>query len=378
MFRLRTSGSIASGDLKLATGRYGVISAFGRKEFEGFSFTPSLTGNYQETLIVENVLDGWNDQKVAIKAVVRKVPAMTLDLTTIDFGIVNVDNGAKIEPIGFVVTNVSKHERTFIIETKAMKQKSGAGGGEGIATEKTLTTGTTGTNGTTATIVSLDEDDQKEEQYGAAVPFADISLVRDEKGGGVALSKGEEEEVEKILQKLKIARRKGKADKVEKYEKRLDELGVKPPGSGKDDASDAEEAASVAESMSGTPVEEAPPPVFVMDQEKRAVTMLSITLGPNQKSKILVELWPKSTRGVLERDGKEGPVDCVISVHDKKNTDETLSINVKAAKAGMMVGGMEQGSATSSLSSGSISSKGEQTFHHSAFILVIHIARWVD
>ena len=44
-----------------------------------------------------------------------------------------------------------------------------------------------------------------------------------------ALTKAEDEELENILQKLKIARRKAKPDKIEKYEARLVELGVPIP-----------------------------------------------------------------------------------------------------------------------------------------------------
>jgi hypothetical protein len=65
--------------LKLGLGRYGVISAFGRKEVENFSFTPSLSGTYNENIVIENVLDTTNDQNVAVKANVRKTPTFTLD-----------------------------------------------------------------------------------------------------------------------------------------------------------------------------------------------------------------------------------------------------------------------------------------------------------
>jgi hypothetical protein len=107
-----------------------------------------------------------------------------------------------------VLTNVSKSERTFVItvELEKVPEVPDADG--------------TGTNS-------------------VIVPFAEVHLSRDESGMGQALSKAEEEEVEGMMQKLKIARRKGKADKVEKYEARLTELGVELPkvteGEGGDD-----------------------------------------------------------------------------------------------------------------------------------------------
>jgi hypothetical protein len=266
MFRLRTSGSIASGDLKLGAGRLGIIAAYGRKEVAQFSFTPSLVGNYQETLVVENVLDTYNDQNVSVKAVVRKQPAMVVDNPSVDFG--SFDTNSKWPEASFVVTNVSKHERTFVIDTAE------------------------------------------------ADAFASVSLAMDEKGGGVALSKGEEEEVEIIRQKLKIARRKQKADKVARYEGRLQELGQ--PLSLDDSDADGDK---ITPSVPGTPGSE-----IGLSLSMEAVTSLSITLAPNQKSKINVQLLP-TNRGTAA-------LATSITVRDKKNMDETVSLAVTASPQG--------------------------------------------
>ena len=247
MFRLRTSGSIASGDLKLGAGRLGVIAAFGRKEVEQFRFTPSLVGNYQETLVVENILDSYNDQNVSVKAVVRKQPAMVVEPTTLNFAFDSSSSWP--DPQGFVLTNVTKHERTFVIESSQNQA------------------------------------------------FAEVSLSHDAKSGGTALSKGEEEEVEALLQKLKIARRKGKGDKVTKYETRLGELGVND------------------ESSLPTPTSELAQPLAV-------VSSLSVTLLPNQKTKLVVNLHPRP---------HHDPLAANISIYERKNTDETLVISVQAS-----------------------------------------------
>jgi hypothetical protein len=265
---MRTSGSIASGNLKLGLGRYGVISAFGRKEVESFSFTPSLFGNFQETIVLENVLDSSNDQNVLVKAAVRKLPSFAVEPTSIDFG--NFGNQKWPAAMGFVLTNISKHERTFLVEAGV---DSGA--------------------------------------------FAGVSLTMDDKDAGTALSKGEEEELEALLQKLKIARRKGKTDKIAKYESRLSELGVntKP-----------QEADAEAETLSAQASGSATPFASPTQVPKICTPSLSVTLQPNQKHKILVELLPKdiSTETVTGR-----PIKAVVKVYDRKNTDETIGITVE-------------------------------------------------
>ncbi|ORY35348.1 hypothetical protein BCR39DRAFT_2214 [Naematelia encephala] len=281
MFRLRTSGSIASGDLKLGLGRYGVISAFGRKEVGNFSFTPSLVGNYQETIVVENVLDPYNDQNVAVKAVVRKAPAFTIEPTTLDFSGVDL---SKPPVLTLVLTNVSKHERSFVLES------------------------------------SVD-----------GPSFAEISLARDESDAGKVLSKLEEEELESILQKLKIARRKGKTDKISKYQTRLVELGVAQPAP-ESDLESNDGAASGRETPLNEEevvISEVKPNGDYPKSPKKCTPTLTITIGPNQKSKILVELMPRTGTDDLKG---------TIKVFDRKNTDEISSVSVLASHASNSAG----------------------------------------
>ncbi|WVQ85709.1 hypothetical protein IAT38_007875 [Cryptococcus sp. DSM 104549] len=308
LFRLHTSGSIASGDLKLGLGRYGVISAFGRKQVDNFTFTPSLVGNYQETIMVENVLDSWNDQALAVKAAVRKVPAFKVDPASLEFGVVE-KGGAKPAAREIVLTNVSKNERTFVVAVQSL----------------------------------------------ASTSFAEVHLTRDEKDAGTALSKGEEEELEALLQKLKIARRKGKVEKVTKYETRLVELGVprsqlgagieEGAESGSNDG-EAEADPGAGSSKSGTPGGASPAGKGLaaitaavlaprqaadeLDLPTECVTTLNLTLAPNQKSKILVDLIPrKLSEGEAETDVK-----ATVMIHDRKNTDETVGVSVSASRVG--------------------------------------------
>jgi hypothetical protein len=333
LFRLRTSGSIASGDLKLGLGRYGVISAFGRKEVENFSFTPSLSGTYNENIVIENVLDTVNDQNVAVKANVRKAPTFTIEPPLVDFGSVDSSLPAP-DKIGFTLTNVSKHERTFVISIKPF-------------------------DGDNTGVLDIDR---------SQACFVDLSLSRDDVG--TALSKTEEEEIENIQQKLKIAKRKKKKDKVAKYESRLVELGQPlPPDTEDNEAGDDAASESTAGESSqitagigtGTDTEPQTPTRERTDSElfddadaeadggndveygpKARVSTLSVVLQPNQKNRILVELLPRllealeagsnnvSSSTTTKEQGCD--LDAIIEVHDKKNADESQSVKVKACR----------------------------------------------
>ena len=297
LFRLRTSGSIASGDLKLGLGRLGVIAAFGRKEVENFNFVPSLGGNYQENLMVDNVLDSFNDQHIAIKAMVRKQPALAVEPATLDLGLLEF-SGKQTAQRNFILTNTSKVERTFVIEVQEPSGQS----------------------------------------------FAQLSLSRDDRGGGTILSKGEEEEVETLLQKLKGAQRKGKMDKITKYESRLSELGISRQttlnemdveGSSVGSVSPgpkhevppptASEAPSINGSGYNTPADIEPPPQ--PSTSRQTVSTLTVTLQPNEKTKINTEIRP-----ILNlNDEPSQPLRTGIKVYDRKNTDETLTVQVSAS-----------------------------------------------
>jgi hypothetical protein len=179
-----------------------------------------------------------------------------------------------------------------------------------------------------------------------------------------------------LLQKLKIARRKGKADKISKYETRLSELGVtstsgqddeaseasdekepeKQDGAadgeegkseriplGKDDKDDKDDKGRRGVTPSTIPIPipvpspvpvPVPVPVPAVPGPKPCNHTLSITLQPNQKTKILVELVSRSC-GV-----GGGPLATTIRVHEKKNTDETAGLVVTAApmSAGSVTG----------------------------------------
>jgi hypothetical protein len=211
--------------------------------------------------------------------------------------------------MGFTLTNVSKHERTFVIGLKADP---------------------------------------------SSIPnscFVDLSLSRDDVG--TALSKTEEEEIENIHQKLKIAKRKGKKDKIEKYESRLVELGIPLPQDAEVDGDDTESTTN-NDVVPPTPTTTGGDVLNVDDETveygpKALISTLTVVLQPNQKNRIFVELLPKSPHvqeggsnnesDTSDTDTKEHDndhlstaldLDSIIEIHEKKNADESQTVRVIA------------------------------------------------
>ncbi|KAI8577331.1 hypothetical protein K450DRAFT_252656 [Umbelopsis ramanniana AG] len=178
LYTIRKSGSIASGDIMLGSGRHGVVRAFGKREID-FVFEPTLPGQFMERLVVENIRDRENDQVVLVKANVRKPSTFFIKSLQMNFGVCFMGQlCSRVETI--VITNTNKQSRTFEIRT-----------------------------------------DPKEMQFDFCTVDFDYVVEDDNEG---TLTKEQEEEIETLEQKLKIARRKGHADKVKKYLKKLAKL----------------------------------------------------------------------------------------------------------------------------------------------------------
>ncbi|KAJ3179725.1 hypothetical protein HDU85_004724 [Gaertneriomyces sp. JEL0708] len=196
LYAIRKSGSIASGDLIIGEGRMGVVRAYGKREVE-FVFDPSLAGPFHERLTIENVNDHDNDQLLSVKANIRKPASFFLESLSIDFGVCMVN---EICPITqqIVISNTSfSKTRSFEIRFDP---------GE-LRFNRCI--------GTLAFELVENEND----------------FVDGEDGSGnrrrrpmMMLSKEMEEEIEHMEQKLKIAKRKGRKDKVKKLVEKLEKL----------------------------------------------------------------------------------------------------------------------------------------------------------
>ncbi|WFD33113.1 hypothetical protein MSPP1_004170 [Malassezia sp. CBS 17886] len=268
---IRKSGSIASGDIRLGRGRYGIVPGFGKRGVD-FTFSPSLSGPLHERLLVENVADHDDDQAVILKAYVRKVPNFTLDPPALDFGACRA--GVSV-PESVLLSNTTGKPRTFVVAPDAALP--------------------------------------------APLPVDVLATTSRDAAARRALTHEEEEEVETLLQKLKIASRKGNVEKLAKYHDRLEHLGLAPPAAAAPPLPDArcEDAADVPHDQ----VFRWPPERMPADER-----VLSLTLAPHQSVKLLLRLCvPAGVGGSGQRD-----VHVALRMNEVKNSDETRCVSVRA------------------------------------------------
>ncbi|TKY85422.1 hypothetical protein EX895_005584 [Sporisorium graminicola] len=314
---IRKSGSIASGDIKLSSGRYGVVPGYGKREVE-FVFSPSMSGPFQEKLVVENVADRDNDQTVVLKANVRKTPNFAVDPGAINFGACTP--GRLSTPESFVLTNTTSKSRSFVI--------------------------------------AIDSHDLLHQR---CLIDVGLSTASDNEVRGT-LSKEEEEEIENLSQKLKIASRKGNVDKVKKYEDRLTALGVKAPSLSSATAAptDAEGAVAEVGAGDGEMGKQGTGAAVASDggagggggggavgldkpkELKRVSSTVTCSLGPNQSKRLILRVRPSAVQSAIpsntsdpadrrtqDKSGIE-EVSVPVKVHEVKNQDETKTVVLMA------------------------------------------------
>ncbi|TPX41332.1 hypothetical protein SeLEV6574_g06148 [Synchytrium endobioticum] len=194
LYAIRKSGTVASGDVIIGEGRYGIIRSSAQKEVE-FVFDPSLSGPFQERLMVENVLDHTNDQVLSLKAQIRKPSNFFIQSMDIDFGACLIDKESP-KPQSLVVSNTSSKQSRMIE-------------------------------------VRVEAADLSFQHFDFKVRFetvSDADLAVDNEDGArskssrVLLSKADEEKLEQLEQKLKIATRKNRPDKVRKLTDQIERL----------------------------------------------------------------------------------------------------------------------------------------------------------
>ena len=262
---IRKSGSIASGDIRLGLGRYGVVPGFGKRSVD-FVFAPSLSGVFNERLLVKNVADPDDDQAVVLKASVRKVPNFAVDPPQLDFGTCRGTRVSTAESV--LVSNMTPKSRTLHVE----------------ADDSML-------------------PDMPVDVY--------IALSSDP---GAQLSRDEEEEVETLLQKLKIASRKGNVDKLAKYHERLSRLGVSAPGEADSDAPESTATAGTAH-------------VFLWPPHRRtpaAPATFTLVLPPNTSQKLLLRVALRHVTHIHS-------VHVGLYITEQRNRDEVRTVAIHAA-----------------------------------------------
>ncbi|KAJ3219397.1 hypothetical protein HK099_004728, partial [Clydaea vesicula] len=211
LYTIRKSGSIGSGDIILGEGKVGIVRAYGKREVE-FSFEPTLPGLYQEKLFIENIQDSENCQTLTVKANIRKPSNFFIQTLSIDFGVCLInDLGSIVQEI--IISNTSeKQTRTFQLKVDTQSLTN-----IGCIPEITFE------------LLENADEEYFEEVVEAKNDGSDQNMTvvlqkKKRKRQVLLLSKETEEEIEKLEQSLKIAKRKGNLDKVSKLNDKLDKL----------------------------------------------------------------------------------------------------------------------------------------------------------
>ena len=160
-------------------------------------------------------------------------------------------------------------------------------------------------------VVRLDDSVSEALSLDVLVSMSDDSATRR------ALSTEEEEEVETLFQKLKIASRKGNLDKLAKYRDRLTQLGVAIPSTAV--ASAEEPAADTKDSAHDDDLQR-----YTLLTCDRTCT-LTTTIGAQSSQKLLVRVRP-----CKRADQPPHDVQIPLQVHEQKNSDEKRHVMVHA------------------------------------------------
>ncbi|KAJ2908995.1 hypothetical protein GGI21_002327, partial [Coemansia aciculifera] len=234
MYAIRKTGSIASGDIQFVdNNRYGVVRGFDSRKIV-FVFTPSLTGTYSEQISIANVLDARGGKTATLKAVVRRPSKFYIQSLLLEFGKKKKSEGeeAREEEEGETVTthlqlgkrsdeaqllvikNMTGKTRQFVVKSikdmqaEAILPESAIV--EAAADDHDAKNGFEATNSDAALAVALD-------------PVFPDDVATLEQSAKV-LDRETEEKIEALEQKLKIAIRKNRLEKVEKYTAKLGKL----------------------------------------------------------------------------------------------------------------------------------------------------------
>ncbi|KAG0580510.1 hypothetical protein KC19_4G178800 [Ceratodon purpureus] len=282
LYKIKKTGSIASGDLHIIDGRSGVLQPHSSQEVN-FVFQPSLSGSFHETLIVSNVYDPNNDQVVNLKATISRAETFWLKSSSIDFGA--VISGQWSSSQSFVFSNTSKQSRTFMLREVDCGGEEKGSPAPGPATDNLHSTC-------------------------ALSALIKLRFVLEPKRHTVESHvRPEQEAIEALERKALAYERKGKADKVAKIRKEIEELKVKENGNGKNDKHEQVVAGEAVDLVSETkgmqnPLNFGSVDVSATVEKEKDLTsknsdgFISFTLKPSESQVVLVSCYawmPEST-----------------------------------------------------------------------------------
>ncbi|ORY49611.1 hypothetical protein BCR33DRAFT_713934 [Rhizoclosmatium globosum] len=297
-YYVRKSGSISSGDITIPDARIGLIRGYGKKEID-FIFDPSLAGQFQEKLSIENIHDRENDQTLTIKAHIRQPSKFSIDNLELDFGPCLLGEfSGNIQHI--VVSNTSSKTRTFEVRIDDEKLDF-------------------------RTVVL----DVRLEALGGAGEGPNTADDASGKKKPV-LSKEIMEKIEELEQKLKIYRRKGKEEKIKKALDKLEKLrsGNMEDDIGKSKDENSSKIGSEFESISTSDSVSVAPR---NDKAKYTAGPLSIVIEPKGSKTVAVHIRPMRKLNMLPNQVIQEVEIChgSVFVHESKNTDVMKNVTFR-------------------------------------------------
>ncbi|KAI9290768.1 hypothetical protein K502DRAFT_368962, partial [Neoconidiobolus thromboides FSU 785] len=288
VFMLRKSGSIASGDLYFEGSKYGVIRGFGKKQVN-LLFNPSLPGPFEENIIIRNVFDPDDDKALLIKALIRKPTIFSVEPLTEDFGSCYI-NELCVKPRDIHISNTHKLPKVFEVRV-----------------------------------------DTGEMNFGWCLGEVYFYVNFDEEISSSILTMEVEQKIETLEQKLKIAKRKGRDDKVKKIEDKLNRLrNGEEEIPGMEDDEEEENNSKLSSSDNNTsPLPSKPiiPQYGEAGYIQRTSNSVIFTILGSSRMSVSIYFKPIATQGLLEclKNGmitmEKELVSGQILIHEHRNRD---------------------------------------------------------
>ncbi|KAJ2851866.1 hypothetical protein IWW36_000827 [Coemansia brasiliensis] len=295
MYAIRKTGSIASGDIRFVDNRYGVVRGFDSRKVV-FVFSPSLNGVYNEQISIANVLNTRGGKYATLKAAVRRPSKFYIRSLQLEFA----------TEVPLALNQLSSDVQLLAIKNMTTKTRKLV-----VKSLKSLSD------------ISPSAVDQQDIVLEPRFPEdAALSTAAAGVAAGAAasssfhiapiLDRETEEKIESLEQKLKIAIRKNRPEKIEKYRSKLAKL--RNGGSSKTgDKSDANAAGAQIQRLADD-------------------TQLIVELPPGSDINIPVAVIARSIRETVgqRKQGSEETAQGMLVVHEEKDNDNVKLVTLTA------------------------------------------------
>ncbi|KAJ2650964.1 hypothetical protein IWW40_001983 [Coemansia sp. RSA 1250] len=296
MYAIRKTGSIASGDIRFVNNRYGVVRGFDSRKVV-FVFSPSLNGVYNEQISIANVLNARGGKYATLKAAVRRPSKFYIRSLRLDFA---ADpplalNQLSAEVQLLAIKNMTAKTRRLVI--KPLHAPFPADGPPAAVDQ--------------AGVVL-------EAQFPEDTSLAAKAATEMSSSAHIApiLDRETEEKIESLEQKLKIAIRKNRPEKIEKYRSKLAKLRSGGKGGKSTGQCEANPAAAQIQRLADN-------------------TQLAVELPPGSDISIPVAVVARSVGEATGQQSQE-PVETargMLAVHEEKDNDNVKVVTLTASVA---------------------------------------------